>query len=128
MINRAVIAFGSNIDPAQNIHKAKEKIAQKHRIISESAFVMTKPVEFLEQPDFLNGSALIETAEDLDQLKKELKSIEIDLGRIHTANKCGPRPIDLDIVVWNNELVDEDFYQRAFLKKSVLEVVPDLKY
>ena len=127
-MNRAVIAFGSNINPVQNIQKAKEKIARKHRIISESEFVMTKPIGFLGQPDFLNGSALIETSADFDGLKAELKNIETNLGRIHTAEKNSPRPIDLDIVVWNDKLVDEDFYQREFLKKSVLEVLPELKY
>jgi 7,8-dihydro-6-hydroxymethylpterin-pyrophosphokinase len=45
------------------------------------------------------------------------------MGRDRTGPKFGPRCIDLDIVVWNGEIVDEDYYTRDFLQKSVAELV-----
>jgi 7,8-dihydro-6-hydroxymethylpterin-pyrophosphokinase len=44
------------------------------------------------------------------------------MGRDRTAPKFGPRNIDLDIVVWNGEIVDNDYYTRDFLQKSVDEI------
>ena len=50
------------------------------------------------------------------------KKIEDKMGRDRTAPKFGPRNIDLDIVVWNGEIVDDDYYTRDFLQKSVREI------
>jgi len=53
-----------------------------------------------------------------------LKKIEVDMGRIKTSNKQGPREIDLDIIIWNNRVVDNDVYERKFLQNSILELLP----
>jgi 2-amino-4-hydroxy-6-hydroxymethyldihydropteridine diphosphokinase len=45
------------------------------------------------------------------------------MGRDRTIPKFGPRNIDLDIVVWNGTIVDEDYYTRDFLQKSVAELL-----
>lgn len=82
---------------------------------------------FTEQPDFLNGAFLIQTEDSWEIFNRKLKQIEIDQGRVKTENKNGPRSIDLDIVVWNKKIVDPDFYRRDFIKKTVLELIPDLK-
>ena len=50
------------------------------------------------------------------------------MGRIKTSNKQGPRIIDLDIVIWNNKIMDDDVYQRGFLKNSILELIPDFNF
>ena len=66
---------------------------------------------------------------DLEQqsLKKELKQIEDILGRDRSLPKFGPRTIDLDILIWNKKVVDEDYYERDFLRKGVEEIIPDLE-
>ena len=74
------------------------------------------------------GSVLIETASEIGELKAALKRIESALGRDGTVDSSEPRTIDLDIVVWNNAVVDKDFYRREYLKHSVLELLPNLKY
>ena len=127
-MNRAIIGLGSNIDPNQNIREAKETLAQKFRLLAESCFTFTKPIGKIHQPDFINGTVLIETELSIGQLKKMLKTIESDLGRKETGNRDGPRTIDLDIVVWNKSIMDQNFYERNYLKQSVLELTPDLKY
>ncbi len=71
------------------------------------------------QPDFTNGAVSIITHLDKDQLKKILKRIEDDLGRDRSLPAFGPRTMDLDIVVWNNKIVDDDYHTRDFLRNSV---------
>ena len=127
-LNTAVISFGSNINPEANILKAKEILGQRYSIIRESSFTYTRPIGLTNQPDFLNGAVLIQTDLTSDLLKKSLTEIENTLGRDRTTPKFGPRTIDLDIVVWNNQVIDQDFYLRPFLRDAVLEILPDLIY
>ena len=127
MINKAIIALGSNIDPKKNVSKARGLLSQKFQIIKESRFIRTKPIGISKQPDFINGVVYIQTENELKQLKRNLKTIETLLGRKKGKEKFGPRTIDLDIVVWNNSIIDTDFYKRPYLKKSVLEILPNLK-
>jgi 2-amino-4-hydroxy-6-hydroxymethyldihydropteridine diphosphokinase len=126
-INQAVIGVGSNIDPQANIERAVAEIGKAHRVTAVSQWVRTKPVGFVDQPDFLNGAIRIETTFDLPQLRAWLRELESLLGRVRTDNKSGPRTIDLDVVVWNGRVIDEDFHRRDFLRKAVLEVWPEIE-
>ena len=125
-MNRVVIGLGSNIDPDENIARARESIAAEFRLLDESRWVETEPVGFSEQAKFTNGALLIETRLERDELKAWLRELETQLGRLRGTNRDGPRPIDLDIVVWNSEIVDPDVHERAFLREAVLDVLPDL--
>lgn len=127
-MNKAIIAAGSNIDPQKNIALAREILARDFEVVAETAFVPTKPVGYARQPDFLNGAVLIRTDLKLESLRRHLKKIEDTLGRCRGVLTFGPRTVDLDIVVWNGKLLDPDFYERDYLKKAVLELMPDLKY
>ena len=127
-MNRVIVALGSNIEPDKNIRKAKEILVQEYHVLAESCFKMTKPVGNFPQADFINGILLLETELDSEQFKAALKSIESQLGRGEGHKPDSPRTIDLDIVRWNEAIVDQDFYERDYLKQSVLELIPDLKY
>ena len=126
-MNRAVIGVGSNIEPGVNVPRARERIAERHVILAESPLVETSPVGYVDQPDFTNGALLLETRADCERLKADLKAIEVMLGRPPGENRYGPRTIDLDIVVWNGEVIDPDLYTRDYLREAVLAVLPDLK-
>ena len=125
-MNSAVIGIGSNIDPSRNIRLARQKINTHHKVIKESRFLYTRPVGFVNQSDFLNGVILIETKMEKNDLDDWLKSIEKELGRIRGSNKFGPRTIDMDILIWNNKIIDEDVYSRDFLKDAIKEIYPQL--
>ncbi len=127
-MNQAIIAVGSNIDPDNNIAKAREIMARDFQLVAETDLVSTRPVGYSQQPDFLNGAYLIRTDLKLEPLRQHLKRIEDTLGRQRGLLRSGPRTVDLDIVVWNDKLLDPDFYERDYLKKAVLELLPDLKY
>ena len=122
-VNSAIISVGSNIDAEANIAKMITYLGEKVKIVKVTPLIKTKPVGIENQPDFTNGAAKIETSLPKENLNLLLKSIEDQLGRDRTAEKFGPRTIDLDIVVWNGEIVDNDYYIRDFLKDSVDELI-----
>ena len=124
-MNEGVIALGSNIDPESNFDQALTLLARKTPILKRSQWVRTAPIGITEQADFLNGVVLVRTDESLEAFDADLKKIEDLMERDRTQPKFGPRIIDLDIVVWNGEIVDEDYHQREFLRQSVREVLPD---
>lgn len=126
-MNRAVVSIGSNIDPRQNVSKALTILGERFSVEAVSNFAFTSPVGFLDQPDFLNGAVLLATDLSCEELKGVLEGIEKEMGRVKSANKFGPRVIDLDIVVWNGEVTDEDYYSREFLRDAVEEVIEGKK-
>jgi 2-amino-4-hydroxy-6-hydroxymethyldihydropteridine diphosphokinase len=127
-MNHVIVGLGSNIEPDKNIEKAKEILFREYNVLAESCFKTTKSVGQIQQPDFINGSLFLETELNNDQLKTKLKNIESQLGRGKDHVHEAPRTIDLDIVIWNGSIVDQDFYNRDYLKESVLELIPDLEY
>jgi len=122
-MNICVVGIGSNIDAEANIQKMLEILGRETRIVKVSSFLKTKPIGITGQPDFTNGAVKIETAMERMELKELLISIENQLGRDRSAGKWGPRTIDLDIVVWDSQIVDSDYYVRGFLKQTVDEVM-----
>jgi len=125
-VNTAVISIGSNINAIKNVEKALELIAAEVTIVRTSDFDFTEPIGFEDQPDFLNGAVLVETGKNLNDLTLFLKNIEKRLKRVRTENKFGPRTIDLDIVVWDNTVIDDDVFSRSFLKEAVKFLIPNI--
>jgi putative transposase len=121
-INTVIIGIGSNIDAEKNIAEMLQLLKDKVEIIKVSTFLKTKPIGIENQPDFTNGAVRITTDLNQENLTVLLKAIEDEMGRDRTVAKFGPRCIDLDIAVWNGEIVDKDYYTRDFLKKSVDEI------
>ena len=121
--NSIVIGVGSNIDAVVNIGRALYLLGLRVKIIAVSAFESTPPIGITDQPDFLNGAVLVETTMTSEQLNFELKAVEDEMGRDRSLPEYGPRVIDLDIVFWNGVVVDNDFYDRDFLRRAVEEVI-----
>lgn len=121
-MNDVIIGIGSNIDAEKNIPKALKILEKEFELVKVSAFIKTKPIGITNQPDFTNGAVRLRTSFNLEQLSAYLKILEDNMGRVRTGPKFGPRCIDLDIVVWNNDIVDDDYYTRDFLQKSVKEI------
>lgn len=125
-MNQAVIGLGSNIDAKKNISFARSLLAKTYTVVAESRVLRTKPVGYLDQPDFLNSAVLIETGLDRTQVDEDLKKMEMRLGRQKGRDRDGPRTIDLDILVWNGDVVDKDVCERSYLRESILELLPGL--
>lgn len=126
-LNQAVIAIGSNIDPGRNVAQPISRIGQSHRLIAKSKFAWTTPIGNANQDDFLNGAVLIQTPMPQNDLKTYLLELESQLGRHRSADKFGPRTIDLDLVVWNGQVVHKDVSERDFVRQAVLEICPEIQ-
>lgn len=126
--NTAIIGIGSNIEPRKNIRQAIEILSSEQHLLAVSSCITTKPIGFKYQPDFLNASVAVSTSLTFNNFRDYLKSVEKRLGRVRTSNKNGPRTIDLDIIVWNRGIIDKDYFKRDFLRKTILEIMPDLEF
>jgi len=120
--HECIIGIGSNIDPEKNIASALFILRQEQEFVSVSSLIKTSPIWISEQPDFLNGAAKVLTEMELADFKSYLKGVEDRLKRDRTTPKYGPRTIDLDIVKWDGEIIDPDYYSREFLKNAVDEI------
>ena len=124
--NRAILLLGSNIDPATNIQKALELLNCSLQISKKSHIWITEAVGS-NGPDFLNMAVEVKTNINADLIKTDLiTSIEKKLKRIRTADKYAPRTIDIDIIVFNDKVVDSNIWHKLFVALPVSEIVPDL--
>jgi len=122
MIHECIIGIGSNIEPEKNIASALFFLRQEQTFVSVSSLIKTSPIGIVEQPDFLNGAAKVITEMEIADFKNYLKKLEDRLLRDRTSPKFGPRTIDLDVVLWDGEILDPDYYSRDFLKTAVEEI------
>ncbi|KAF4674383.1 hypothetical protein FOL47_009292 [Perkinsus chesapeaki] len=133
-LKRAYIALGSNMGKrAQNIRQALRLMtADGLGTISDTSFLyQTKAQYVTEQPDFLNCVLSLETELAPHDLLKKLNEIEEKMGRVRTL-RYGPRPIDLDILLYGDEVIDyedlkiphERIQERDFVLAPLRDVLP----
>jgi len=99
-----------------------------------STFRETEPVGFLDQPPFLNAAAELETELSAPDLLARLLDVERRLGRVRGDARFGPRTIDLDLLLYGEEEIDEPglriphprLAERAFVLRPLAELEPDL--
>lgn len=137
----AYIAFGSNLgDRNKNINDAVSllKARPKIKVIKTSSIIETEPEGGPKQGKFLNGALKIETDLSSRELLIALQDIENKLGRKHAVQitgsrereKNGPRTIDLDIIFYGDEKINEPdliiphprWNQRSFVKNPIQEI------
>lgn len=125
-MNTAVVGVGSNIDPRRNIRRAEDILSREQVLLKKSSFRVTPPIGMAGQDDFLNGAFLVSTRMSYEEFKAYLRKVEARLGRVRGGDRYGPRTIDLDLIVWNHEVVNDDYYTRDFVRDATLELLPDL--
>ena len=118
-MNDCIIGIGSNINPEQNIRKMLSFLSKDHLMKKHSTWIKTSPIGIKNQNDFVNGAVHLQTDLALEEFTKYLKQLEDKMGRDRSLPKFGPRVIDLDIVVWNGQIKDDDYYTRDFVRNSV---------
>lgn len=117
MATDVVIAIGSNINPKENIERAIELLKENSKVLALAPHLTTAPIGITDQAAFVNTAVRISTNLSQHELKSWLKAIEDRLGRDRTRPKFGPREIDLDILAWDNTIVDDDYHTRPFLRE-----------
>jgi 2-amino-4-hydroxy-6-hydroxymethyldihydropteridine diphosphokinase len=132
---RAFVAVGSNINPAANVRAAMGALALRATIVAISTVYRTKAEGLREQPAFYNCVIEIRTEIPPRELKFQvLRRIESYLGRRRTADKCAPRTIDLDLILYDDlvlnttglSLPDPHILERPFLAIPLGQLAPDL--
>ncbi len=131
---RAYIGIGSNLGDREAAFKvALTALANTAHItvLKVSAPLETEPVGGPEQPYFLNAAAELQTSLSPRALLSRLLAIEEELGRVR-VEIWGPRVIDLDLLLYDDQVIDEPGLQvphplmhtRAFVLKPLAEIAP----
>jgi 2-amino-4-hydroxy-6-hydroxymethyldihydropteridine diphosphokinase len=136
---RAFVGLGSNLgDPEELIASALELLAGEEgiEVLAVSSLRETDPVGFEDQPRFLNGAAELATELAPRELLERLLAIERRLGRIRgDGPRFGPRTIDLDLLLYGEETVQEPgltlphprLHERRFVLEPLVELDPALE-
>ncbi len=137
MSKKVYLGLGSNLgDREQNLRKALSVLDETDGITvrSASSCYETEPVGSVTgQDDFYNAVAEIETALSPQELLTRIKSVERELGRL-SGERWGPRVIDIDILLWNNNILHQEgltvphpeMTARAFVLTPLAEIAPDV--
>ena len=130
-MTRAYVGLGANLgDREATILRAAELLGP-HRL---SSIRETEPWGYLHQPKFLNAVAEMDTELTAHELHQRLREIERELGRTGYGPRYGPRTIDLDLLLFGDEVVDEPgltvphprLHERLFALEPLLELDPGL--
>ena len=125
-LHRACICLGSNIDPEANMQKAVALLREMTNVEGLSACYETLAVGS-NGPNFLNMAACLLTTYDPAGVKeKVIQPIEQQLGRVRQPDKNAPRTIDLDLIVYDYQVLDAGLWRLVHLALPFSELVPDL--
>jgi 2-amino-4-hydroxy-6-hydroxymethyldihydropteridine diphosphokinase len=128
----AYLSLGSNLgDRESQLREAVNRLSVMGRVAAVSPFYETEPVEFAEQPWFLNCAVALETRLTPLDLMSALLRIEKQMGRQRVQNK-GPRSIDIDILLFNDVVLKSALLtiphpamqQRRFVLEPLAEIAP----
>ncbi|ELE9012368.1 2-amino-4-hydroxy-6-hydroxymethyldihydropteridine diphosphokinase [Enterobacter cloacae] len=133
----AYIAIGSNLaSPLEQVNAAVQALGEipQSRIVAVSSFYRTPPLGPQDQPDYLNAAVVLDTALDAETLLDNTQRIELQQGRVRKAERWGPRTLDLDIMLFGNEVINTprlivphyDMKNRGFMLWPLFDVAPDL--
>ena len=133
----AYISIGSNIgNRLENCKNSLTSLAEsKISIIrGRSPFYMTEPVDYINQDWFVNLVVKIETRLDPFRLLDKLKLIQSNAGRNHHAERFGPRIIDLDIIMYDDFVINSPeliiphprMHKRRFVLKPICDIDPHI--
>ena len=127
----AYVGLGANLGDRDATIRAA--IAELPGVVTVSTLRETDPVGVTDQPRFLNGVAALDTDLPPRELLDRLLAVERGLGRERTE-RWGPRTIDLDLLLYGDEVIDEAgltiphprLQERRFVLEPLAEIAPEL--
>ena len=133
----ACVALGSNLDgPRAQVERGLTALAtlSKTRLLVRSRLYRTPPWGMLDQPDFINAAARLETTLAPRELLDALLAIEARAGRVR-GTRNGPRTLDLDLLLYGDRVIDEldlvvphpRLRERAFVLLPLADVAAELE-
>lgn len=128
------LSLGSNVGARETkLRDAQARLETIGRVIAASSFYETEPVEFTQQPWFLNCVIEMETDQTPQQFMAAVLKIEEEMGR-RRLRKKGPRSIDIDILLFGDAVVESKeliiphplMHQRRFVLQPLAEIAPEV--
>lgn len=131
------MGLGSNLgDRDATLSRALDLLGARPgvSVVAVSSFRETEPVDYLDQPRFLNAAAVVETELPVLELMATLLDVELELGRTREGPRYGPRTVDLDLLLVDGVTMDEPeltlphprLHERAFALAPLHELDPGL--
>lgn len=130
------LSLGSNVgDRGANLRNAIEKLGELGEVVAVSSFYETEPMEFTDQPWFVNCALALRTKLMPVRFLSRILSIEQKMGR-RRAQPKGPRTIDIDILLFGNSVISTPqldlphaaMHERRFVLEPLAEIAPDVKH
>jgi len=136
-VTRAYVGLGANLgDRERTLRAAVDALAAEDgvEVVSVSVLRETEPVGVGQQPLYLNGAAELETTLTARRLLDRLLAVEQRFGRIRVPGEQGPRTLDLDLLLYGDEVIDEPgltvphprLHERRFVLEPLAELAPGL--
>ena len=133
----AFVGLGANLgDRETTLRSALERLSAEPgvELVAVSSFRDTAPIGIADQPRFLNAAAAVETTLSAHDLLDRLLAIERRLGRTREGPRFGPRTIDLDLLLFGDERIQEEglevphprLHERLFALEPLADLEPDL--
>lgn len=133
-MSKVWIALGSNMgEGRKNLDLAIKMMNERGVLVEKvSTYIETEPYGYTEQDNFVNAVCISETKLSPRELLEVLLKIELDMGRVRII-KWGPRIIDLDILFYEDLIIDEEdlkvphieIQKRSFVLEPMNEISPD---
>ncbi len=131
----AYISVGSNLgDKLANCKRGIKALAEAgtSRVLARSCIYTTEPVDYEDQDWFINMMVKLETSHDPYQLLDHIESIQIAAGRIKDPIRFGPRILDMDIILYDDRIIDSErlvvphprMHKRRFVLKPICDIDP----
>jgi len=136
-VTRAYVGLGANLgDRERTLREAVSALSAEDgiEVVAVSALRETEPVGVGEQPLYLNGAAELETALAARKLLGRLLAVEQRFGRVRVPGEHGPRTLDLDLLLYGDDVIEEDgltvphprLHERRFVLEPLAELAPGL--
>jgi 2-amino-4-hydroxy-6-hydroxymethyldihydropteridine diphosphokinase len=136
-VTRAYVGLGANLgDRERTMREAVQALGSEDgiEVVAVSTLRETEPIGVGEQPRFLNGAASLDTTLSARELLDLLLALEQRFGRVRIPGEHGPRTLDLDLVLFGDERIEEPgltvphprLHERRFVLEPLAELDPGL--
>ena len=127
------VGLGSNIDPEHNLHLGIAELRRRYGDVQVSAIYRNKAIGF-EGDDFMNLVASFESSDSPRAICAAIEAIHDLSGRAREGGKWESRPLDIDLLLYDDLIVDErpvriprsDVLEYSFVLRPLAELAPDL--
>jgi 2-amino-4-hydroxy-6-hydroxymethyldihydropteridine diphosphokinase len=134
--NRVIIALGSNLeDRVENCRRAVSALQESGlvTVAAQSGYFLSEPVGYADQPWYVNAVLMARTSLSPDALLRFLQRLEKEAGRTSCKIRNGPRVLDLDIIFFNDWIIESEglvvphprMQERGFVLKPLAEIAAD---